>query len=57
MTIPDTTYAVNNVAKFCASPTKQHWSAIKCIMPYLKETLSLGLLYRKDGSSDCIKIL
>ena len=54
MTRPDITYAVSNVAKFCASPSKQHWTAVKRIMRYLKGTLSLGLLYRKDGSSDCI---
>ena len=53
-TRPDITYAVSNVAKFCASPSKQHWTAVKRIMRYLKGTLSLGLLYRKDGSSDCI---
>ena len=54
MTRPDITYAVSNVAKFCASPSKQHWTAVKRIMRYLKGTLSLGLLYRKDGSSDCV---
>ena len=54
MTRPDITYAVSNVAKFCASPSKQHWTAVKQITRYLKGTLSLGLLYRKDGSSCCI---
>ena len=28
-TRPDITYAVSNVAKFCAKPTKQHWVAVK----------------------------
>ena len=54
MTRPDIMYAVKSAAKFCASPSKQHWTAVKRIMCYLKGTLSLGLLYRKDGSSDCI---
>ena len=54
MTRPDITYTVSNMAKFCASPSIQHWTAVKRIMPYLKGTLSLGLLYRKDGSSNCI---
>ena len=56
MTRPDSTYAVSNVAKFCASPFKQHWTAVKRIVRYLNGTLSLslGLLYRKDGSSCCI---
>ncbi len=51
---PDITYAVSNVAKFCAKPNKQHWTAVKRIMRYLKGILNLGLLYSKDGSRDCI---
>ena len=54
MTRPDITYAASNLAKFSASPSKHHYTAVKCIMHYLKGTLSLGLLYRKDGSRDCI---
>ena len=53
-TRPDITYALSNVAKFCANPNKQHWTAIKRIMRYLKGTLHVGLLYSKDGSKDCI---
>ena len=53
-TRPDITYAVSNVAKFCAQPTKQHWIAVKRIMRYLKGTVKLGLLYSKDGSRKCI---
>ena len=30
-TRPDITFAVNNVAKFCAKPRKQHWTAVKRI--------------------------
>ncbi len=47
-TRPDIAYAVNNVAKFCAKPTKQHWTAVKRIMRYLNGTLDLGLLYHKE---------
>ena len=28
-TRPDIAFAVNNVAKFCAKPNKQHWTAVK----------------------------
>ena len=48
---PDITYAVSSVAKFCAKPTKQHWSAVKRIMRYLIGTVNFGLLFRDDGSS------
>ncbi len=53
-TRPDIAYAVNNVAKFCAKPTKQHWTAVKCIMRYLNGTLDLGLLYHKEESKECV---
>lgn len=47
VTRPDITYAVSNVAKFCAKPTKQHWVAVKRIFRYLKGTQKYGLLYSK----------
>ena len=50
-TIPDITYAVSKVAKYCAEPTKQHWLAVK---RYLKDTLNFGLLYSRDSSKDCV---
>ena len=53
-TRPDITYAVSNVAKFSANPTKQHWTAVKRIFQYLKGTLNHGLLYSKEGSADCV---
>ena len=30
-TRPDITFAVNNVAKFTANPTKEHWTVVKRI--------------------------
>ena len=53
-TRPDITYAVSNVAKYCAKPTKQHWLAVKRIMRYLKGTLNYCLLYSLDGSTICV---
>ena len=53
-TRPDIAYGVNNVAKFCSQPTKQHWVAVKRILRYLKGTVNLGLLYRKGSSSSCV---
>ena len=54
-TRPDITYAVSSVAQFCARPTKKHWTAVKRILRYLKDTSNLGLLYRDNtltGYSD-----
>ena len=53
-TRPDITYAVSNVAKFCAKPMKQHWVAVKRIFRYLKGIQQYGLLYSKDDSSNCV---
>lgn len=53
-TRPDITYAVSNVARFCGAPSKQHWTAVKRILRYLKGTQGLGLLYTKDGPQECI---
>jgi len=53
-TRPDITYAVSNVTKFSAKPTKQHWIAVKRIMRYLRGTIYYGLLYSRNGSKKCI---
>ena len=44
---PDIAFAVNNVARFCSKPTKEHWMAVKRIFRYLRGTTHLGLLYSK----------
>ena len=54
ITRPDITFAVSNVAKFCSKPTKEHWTAVKRIMRYLKGTQNHGLLYKKASSGTCI---
>ena len=54
MTRPDIAYAVGNVARFSAKPTKQHWTAVKRILRYLKGTPNLGLLYRRSNSKSVV---
>ena len=53
-TRPDITFAVSNVAKFSANPTEEHWTAVKRIFRYLKGTVSYGLQYSSDASSECV---
>ena len=53
-TRPDITYAVSNVAKYSANPTKQHWIAVKRIFRYLKGTLNHGLFYSRNESTECV---
>ncbi|CAB3978874.1 Hypothetical predicted protein [Paramuricea clavata] len=50
----DITFAVNNVAKFSANPTNEHWTAVKRIFLYLKGTVNYGLLYSENASPDCV---
>ena len=38
----DITYTVSNVAKYCSNLSKQHWTAVKRIMRYLKKTNTTG---------------
>lgn len=51
-TRPDIAFAVSNVAKFSANPTKEHWSAVKRILR--KGTPDYGLQFSADCSSTCI---
>jgi hypothetical protein len=53
-TRPDITYAVSNVAKFCSKPSKEHWTAVKRIMRYLRGTVDVGLCYNKGTTNECI---
>jgi hypothetical protein len=52
LTRPDISFAVNKVCQFMHKPTVHHWSAVKRILRYLQQTLSLGLLIRKDSSTN-----
>ena len=53
-TRPDIAFAVSNAAKFSAQPGKQHWTAVKRIMRYLRGTTNLGLIFTPQVSAECI---
>src|SRR5208282_4289470 len=47
---PDVVTAVGMVARHVEKPGQRHWIAVKCIMRYLKGTVSHGLVYKNhDG--------
>lgn len=50
-TRPDIAFAVNDVSRFNANHSEQHWSAVKRIFRYLKGTMDLGLTYKGSGDS------
>ena len=53
-TRPDITFSVNNLARFNSNPQKEHWTALKRILRYLKGTTNIGILYKHDGSNKCV---
>lgn len=48
-TRPDICYAVGIVSRFMERPTTEHLAAVKHIMRYVKGTLNLGCVYKKEG--------
>ena len=53
-TRPDITSAVGNLARFSSKPTKEHRTALKCVLCYLKGTVKHGILYSQKGSNECV---
>ena len=53
-TRPDITYAVGNLARFSSKPTKEHSTALKCVLRYLKGTVKHSILYSQKGSNECV---
>ena len=45
-TRPDISHAVITLSRFVSNPLKQHWTALKRILQYLKGSAKLGLVYR-----------
>ena len=53
-TRPDIAFTVNSLARFNSNPQKDHWTALKRVLRYLKGTINIGILYKQDGSDKCI---
>lgn len=49
-TRPDISFSVNKVCQFLSRPTTVHWTAVKCILRYLRHTCDLDLSFTKSGS-------
>lgn len=56
-TRPDIAFAVNQLAQFSSCPQKQHWTALKQILQYLKRSKHHGLIYRKNTTPEPTKII
>jgi histone deacetylase 1/2 len=50
LTRPDISFSVNKVCQFLHAPTITHWTVVKRILRYLKDTSNLGLRFSKSPS-------
>jgi histone deacetylase 1/2 len=51
LTRPDIAYSVNKVCQYLHAPTTSHWTAAKRILRYVKDTINLGISFRKSPST------
>src|SRR5580765_6407010 len=51
---PDIAQSVNAVSSFCKDPEKIHWTAVKRIFRYLKNTVNYCLTYSKNSDNNII---
>ena len=53
-TWPDLVFAVASLSKFNAKPTNDHLLAAKRLLPYLRQTIDLALVYNRNYQPDMI---
>jgi histone deacetylase 1/2 len=51
LTRPDISFSVNKVCQYLHAPTTVHWTAVKRILRYIKDTLTTGLTFKKSMST------
>ena len=53
-TRPDLAQVVSVVSRYMANPGRQHWTAAKWILRYLKGTKRLGILFERQQGKACV---
>jgi histone deacetylase 1/2 len=51
LTRPDLAYSVNKVCQYLHAPTTEHWTAVKRILRYVKDTVNTGITFVKSSST------
>ncbi|XP_052181870.1 secreted RxLR effector protein 161-like [Diospyros lotus] len=50
-TRPDIAYGVSLVSRFMCNPSKEHWSAVKWVLRYLKGSVNKGLVFGSNAEN------
>jgi histone deacetylase 1/2 len=51
LTRPDLSFSVNKVCQYLHAPTTSHWTAIKRILQYVKDTINVGTTFQQSSST------
>ena len=47
---PDLSQAISMVSRYIHDPDKGHWEAVKWVLRYIKGTIDIGLVFKKDST-------
>jgi histone deacetylase 1/2 len=47
----DLSFSVNKVCQYLHAPITEHWTAAKCILRYVKDTVKLGITFSQSSST------
>jgi len=53
---PDLSQAISMISRYMHDPEQGHWEAVKWVLRYIKGTIDVGLVFKKDstGKQECI---
>jgi histone deacetylase 1/2 len=51
LTCPDLSFSINKVCQYLHAPTTSHWTALKHILRYVKDTINVGTTFQKSPST------
>jgi histone deacetylase 1/2 len=51
LTRPDIAFSVNKVCQFLHAPTTVHWTAVKRILRYVRDTVGIGITFQPSSST------
>jgi len=51
-TRPDLAFAIGKLSRFASCYGKEHWAAVKLVLPYVKGSVDKGMVYNKSASDN-----